>query len=118
MSTKIRADIHCIETLHRKKLKPLCIELISRTMKRYPNVQNVDFTNCPRVENDELISVSDAYKDTLRSINVSKSKLFTHVCLSSLAELDLSNATELTDLAAANIDDAEIWRNCLWLGVI
>ncbi|KAG9151164.1 hypothetical protein Leryth_002733 [Lithospermum erythrorhizon] len=103
-------SFHCIESLHRKKLKPLCMELISRTIKRYPNVKDVDFTNCPRVEDAELIAVSDAYKGTLTSIDVSKSRLFTHVGLSSLAvkcsglaELDLSNATELTDLAAAAI---------------
>ncbi|KAL6987915.1 hypothetical protein U1Q18_013661 [Sarracenia purpurea var. burkii] len=50
----------------------------------------------------------------LRSIDLSRSKFFTHVGLSNLVmncpnlvEIDLSNATELTDLAAAAIAEAK-----------
>ena len=58
----------------------------------------------------------------LRSIDLSRSKFFTHVGLSNLVtncsnlvDIDLSNATELRDLAAAAIAEAKNLEK-LWLG--
>ncbi|KAL2488572.1 F-box/LRR-repeat protein 3 [Forsythia ovata] len=114
-------SFHSIESHHRKSLKPLYIELISRILNRYPQIHHVDFTYCPRAEDEVLVSISSAYRSTLRSINLSRSRFFTHVGLSSLAgkcwglvELDLSNATELTDAQAAAIAEAKNLEK-LWM---
>lgn len=65
--------------------------------------------------------VSLACKATLRSVNLSRSRFFSNVGLSSLVsgccnlvELDLSNGVELNDLAAAAIAEAKNLER-LWL---
>lgn len=65
--------------------------------------------------------MANAYSDTLKSVDLSKSRFFTHVGLSSLAmkcaglvELDLSNATELKDSGAAAIAEAKNLEK-LWM---
>ncbi|CAA2976802.1 Hypothetical predicted protein, partial [Olea europaea subsp. europaea] len=114
-------SFHSIESHQRKTLKPLYIELISRILTRYPLIHHVDLTYCPRVEDRVLWSISNAYWSTLKSINLSRSRFFTHMGLSSLAskcwgliELDLSNATELTDAGAAAIAEAKNLEK-LWM---
>ncbi|XP_042066918.1 F-box/LRR-repeat protein 3-like [Salvia splendens] len=110
-----------IESRHRKLLKPLRSELLSKVLLRYPHVSNLDLSLCPRVTDDTLDVVSSYCKETLRSINLSRSKFFGHVGLSNLVvscgnlvEIDLSNATELKDLAAATIAEAKNLEK-LWL---
>lgn len=110
-----------IESRHRKLLKPLRSELLMKVLLRYPYVSNLDLSLCPRVTDASLNVVSSYCKEMLRSINLSRSKLFGHVGLSNLVmncrnlvEIDLSNATELKDLAVATIAEAKNLER-LWL---
>lgn len=103
-----------IESRHRKTLKPLRTELLPRALHRYPFVSHLDLTLCPRVDDNTLNVISSTRKATLRSINLSRSRFFTNVGLSrlfvncsGLVEIDLSNGTELTDLAASAIAEAK-----------
>ena len=113
--------LYSIESHHRKTLKPLRAELLSRTLHRYPHIKNLDLTLCPRIEDSMLNVVSLACKDALCSINLSRSRFFTNIGLSSLVssccnlvEIDLSNGVELNDLAAAAIAEAKNLEK-LWL---
>ncbi|KAI3461696.1 hypothetical protein Pfo_018359 [Paulownia fortunei] len=114
-------SFHSIESHHRKTLQPLHTDFISSALRRYPHIHQVDFTYCPRIEDSILVSVANAYSETLKSVDLSKSRFFTHVGLSSLAtkcaglvELDLSNATELKDSGAAAIAVAKNLEK-LWM---
>uniref|UniRef100_A0A6N2LWW2 F-box/LRR-repeat protein 15-like leucin rich repeat domain-containing protein n=1 Tax=Salix viminalis TaxID=40686 RepID=A0A6N2LWW2_SALVM len=113
--------LYSIESHHRKTLKPLRAELLSRTLHRYPHIEHLDLTLCPRIEDIMLNVVSLACKDALCSINLSRSRFFTNIGLSSLVsscfnlvEIDLSNGVELNDLAAAAIAEAKNLEK-LWL---
>ncbi|THG22467.1 hypothetical protein TEA_002235 [Camellia sinensis var. sinensis] len=117
----VRKSFHSIESRHRKTLKPLRTELLLRTLNRYPSITHLDLTRCPRVEDNLLVSISTVYRSTLGSIDLSRSRFFTNVGLSSLAancsaliEIDLSNGTELSDSAAAAIAEAKNLER-LWL---
>lgn len=110
-----------IESRHRKLLKPLRSDLLMKVLLRYPYVSNLDLSLCPRVTDASLNVVSSYCKEMLRSINLSRSRFFSHVGLSNLVlncgnlvEIDLSNATELKDLAAAAIAEAKNVER-LWL---
>ncbi|KAH8480017.1 hypothetical protein H0E87_030292 [Populus deltoides] len=112
---------YSIESHHRKTLKPLRAELLLRTLHRYPHIEHLDLTVCPRIEDSMLNVVSLACKDALCSINLSRSRFFTNIGLSSLVsscfnlvEIDLSNGVELNDLAAAAIAEAKNLEK-LWL---
>ncbi|XVE79871.1 hypothetical protein DITRI_Ditri14bG0091700 [Diplodiscus trichospermus] len=103
-----------LESRHRNTLKPLRTQLLPRILHRYPSVSHLDLSLCPRVDDNTLNVISSAFKATLLSINLSRSRFFTNVGLSSLfvncsdlLEVDLSNATELTDLAASAIAKAK-----------
>lgn len=103
-----------IESGHRKTIKPLSAELLPRTLHRYPFVSHLDLSLCPCVDDSTLNMISSTWKATLHSINLSRSRFFTNVGLSSLfvncsglVEVDLSNGTELTDLAASAIAEAK-----------
>ncbi|XP_027090907.1 F-box/LRR-repeat protein 3 isoform X2 [Coffea arabica] len=110
----VNKSFYSIESIHRRSLRPLRTNLIPSTLRRYPHLSHLDFTCCPRVEDDTLFAIADVYKTSLRAIDLSRSRFFSNVGLSSLAgkctglvEMDLSNATELTDLAAAAIAEAK-----------
>ncbi|XP_059668097.1 F-box/LRR-repeat protein 3 [Cornus florida] len=103
-----------IESRHRKTLKPLRSDHLTTTLKRYPHVTKLDLSLCPRITDDSLTIISVFCKKMLRSIDLSRSKFFTHLGVSNLVmycpnlvELDLSNATELRDTAAAAIAEAK-----------
>lgn len=110
-----------IESRHRKSLKLLHSHFIPRAARRYSHIHRVDFTHCAKVDDGALSAAAAAYSATLRSVDLSKSRFFTHVGLSSLAtkcgglvELDLSNATELRDSGAAAVAEAKNLEK-LWL---
>ncbi|GLU02601.1 hypothetical protein SLE2022_198460 [Rubroshorea leprosula] len=110
-----------IESRHRKCLRPLRTELLSRSLRRYPFVSDLDLSHCPRVDDKTLNMISSTWKATLQSINLSRSRFFTNLGLSSLfvncsalVEIDLSNGTELTDPAASAIAEAKNLEK-LWL---
>lgn len=107
-------SFYAIESRHRKILKPLHSEHLAKVLQRYPNVSNLDLSLCPRVTDGSLGVISGGCKEMLRSIDLSRSKFFSHVGLSNLVvncrnlvEIDLSNATELKDMAAAAIAEAK-----------
>ncbi|GMJ14842.1 Regulation of Atalmt1 Expression 1 [Hibiscus trionum] len=107
-------SFYFIESRHRQTLKPLRADLLPRTFHRYPFVSHLDLSLCPRLDDATLNVISSTWKPTLRSINLSRSRFFTNAGLSSLfincsglVEVDLSNATHLTDLAASAIAEAK-----------
>ncbi|KAL4296826.1 hypothetical protein GQ457_12G030290 [Hibiscus cannabinus] len=107
-------SFYFIESRHRRILKPLRPDLLPRTFHRYPFVSHLDLSLCPRVDDPTLNDLSSTWKATLRSINLSRSRFFTNAGLSSLfincsglVEVDLCNATHLTDLAASAIAEAK-----------
>ncbi|GAA0160927.1 hypothetical protein LIER_17367 [Lithospermum erythrorhizon] len=90
-------------------------------LKRYTHVNNLDLSLCPRITDSSMTLISKSCKNMLRSINLSRSKFFTHAGVSNLVmncvnlvEIDLSNATWIQDLAAAAIAEAKNLEK-LWL---
>ncbi|KAL3830237.1 hypothetical protein ACJIZ3_019039 [Penstemon smallii] len=117
----VSKSFYAIESRHRKFLKPLRTEHLTKVLNRYPYVSNLDLSLCPRVTDTSLSVISSYCKEMLGSINLSRSKFFTHLGLSNLVmncenlvEIDLSNATDLKDLAAASIAEAKNLER-LWL---
>lgn len=115
-------SFYSIESRHRKTLKPLRSEHLTKILNRYRCVTNLDLSLCPRITDSSLSVISTCCsKEMLRSINLSRSKFFSHVGLSNLVTncwnlvgIDLSNATELKDLAASSIAEAKNLEK-LWL---
>ncbi|KAF5737269.1 putative F-box protein atfbl3 [Tripterygium wilfordii] len=111
-----------IESKHRRVLKPLRQEHLLRILNRYPNVNHIDLTLCPRVNDSSLEIVAKKCRKELRSIDLSRSPFFSGGGLLSLAEncknlveIDLSNSTELRDSAMGSIAEAKNLEK-LWLG--
>ncbi|KAI6670900.1 hypothetical protein NL676_005785 [Syzygium grande] len=101
------------ESRHRRSLRPLSSDLLPSVPRRYPFVSRLDLSLCPRVDDGTLASLARSWSSTLRSVDLSRSRFFGHAGLSSLAancaglvEIDVSNATELTDAAATAIAEA------------
>ncbi|KAL0338114.1 UNVERIFIED_CONTAM: F-box/LRR-repeat protein 3 [Sesamum angustifolium] len=91
-------SFYAIESRHRKFLKPLRSEHLTKVLNRYPHVSTLDLSLCPRITDASLGVISGSCKEMLRN----------------LVEIDLSNATELKDLAAAAIAEAKNLER-LWL---
>ncbi|RAL52041.1 hypothetical protein DM860_016539 [Cuscuta australis] len=105
---------YSVESHHRKALKPIRPLHLTKILGRYPHVSDLDLSLCPRVTDASLAAISSSCRKTLRSINLSRSKFFTHAGLSNLVmscvnlvEVDLSNASELKDMAAAVVAEAK-----------
>ncbi|CAN4077016.1 unnamed protein product [Withania somnifera] len=114
-------SFYAIESHHRKILKPLRSEHLTKILCRYPQATHIDLSLCPRITDSSLTVIASLCKEMLRSINLSKSKFFTHVGLSNLVmscgnlvEIDLSNATELKDVGASALAEAKNLER-LWL---
>ncbi|XP_050209618.1 F-box/LRR-repeat protein 3 [Mercurialis annua] len=110
------------EAKHRKNLKPLRQEHLPNILNRYPYIAHLDLSLCPRVNDKSLNIVSRICKDSLKSIDLSRSRLFSYNGLMSLAlncsnlvDIDLSNATELRDVAVSAVAEAKNLER-LWLG--
>ncbi|XP_047954986.1 F-box/LRR-repeat protein 3-like [Salvia hispanica] len=115
-------SFHSLESRHRKTLKLLHPDSLPAALRRYRHIRRLDFTNCPSADDGVISAAAEAYSATLRSVDLSRSRLFTHASLSLLAtkcgglvELDLSNATELRDAAAAAVAEARNLEK-LWMG--
>ncbi|KAI4356092.1 hypothetical protein L6164_000139 [Bauhinia variegata] len=107
-------SFYAIELKHRRTVKPLRSEHLPCVLNRYPFVTHLDLSLCPRVSDSSLNFIANSCKDTLRRIDLSRSKFFSGNGLMSLAfncknlvELDLSNATELKDGAASAVAQAK-----------
>lgn len=117
----VSRSFYAIESRHRKSLKPLRSEHLPKLLRRYRHVSNLDLSLSPRITDASLNVISGNCKEMLRSIDLSSSRFFSHVGLSNLVancgnlvEIDLSNATELKDLAAAAVAEAKNLER-LWL---
>ncbi|XP_004302549.1 PREDICTED: F-box/LRR-repeat protein 3 [Fragaria vesca subsp. vesca] len=115
-------SFYSIESKHRRTLTPLRSDHLPSILTRYTSLTRLDLTLCPRVTDSSLITISNACKSNLQSIDLSRSKYFSGAGLQSLAvncknmvEIDLSNATELKDSAAAALAEAKNLER-LWLG--
>lgn len=105
---------YAAESRHRRVLKPRRVDLLPAVLSRYPSVSRLDLSFCPRVTDACLAMVALTLGSSLRSIDLSRSRSFTQAGLeslvtncSTLVEIDLSNATELSDAAAATIGRAK-----------
>ncbi|XP_010558390.1 PREDICTED: F-box/LRR-repeat protein 3-like isoform X2 [Tarenaya hassleriana] len=102
-----------VESKNRRTLKPLRSEFLPRVLTRYPNSSHLDLTFCPRVTDNALRAIADFCGPALRSLDLSRSGAFSAAGLLSVAvkcvnlvEIDLSNATEMRDAAAAVVAEA------------
>ncbi|KAG6437039.1 hypothetical protein SASPL_101946 [Salvia splendens] len=115
------SSFHAIESRHRRFLKPLRSEHFPKLFARYRHISNLDLSLCPRITDASLGAIAAGCKEALRSIDLSRSSFFSHAGLSSLVancsnlvEIDLSNAAELRDTAAAAVAEARNLER-LWL---
>ncbi|KAL8237274.1 hypothetical protein R6Q59_018355 [Mikania micrantha] len=125
----VSKSFYAIESRHRRTLKPFPRitndhhhhHQLKRVLNRYPFVTHLDLTLCPRVTDGSLSYMSNSCGKDLKSIDLSRSKFFTHVGLSNLVsncvnlvDIDLSNAVHLNDAAAAAIASCRsLERLCL-----
>ncbi|KAK8586279.1 hypothetical protein V6N13_082092 [Hibiscus sabdariffa] len=107
-------SFYAVESKHRCSLKPLRQERLPALLSRYPNITHLDLTLCSRVSDASLSLVSHSCASSLRSIDFSRTPLFSTYGLLRLAlncknivEIDLSNATELKDSALAAVAEAK-----------
>lgn len=114
-------SFYATESNHRRTLKPLRQEHLPAILCRYPNIDHLDLTLCSRVSDASLSIISNACASTLRSVDFSRSCLFSTSGLLGLAlncknlvEIDLSNGTELKDSAMAAVAQAKNLEK-LWL---
>lgn len=112
-------SFYSIESKHRRTLRPLRSEHLPSLLKRYSQISRLDLTLCPRITDASLSAVAGG---ALRSVDLSRSSFFTGNGLAAvvarcrnLVELDLSNATQIRDLAASAIAEAKNLER-LWLG--
>ncbi|KAL2317408.1 hypothetical protein Fmac_031284 [Flemingia macrophylla] len=111
--SQVCKSFHALESTRRLKLKPRRLEYLGRILKRYRWISQLDLTLCPCVDDATLERLSLAWSSSLRRVDLSRTRLFSHVGVSSLAlnctclvEIDLSNRADLTDLAAKAIANA------------
>ncbi|KAL2928017.1 F-box/LRR-repeat protein 3, partial [Bienertia sinuspersici] len=106
-------SFHSIESHHRRFVKLLRPEFIPCILRRYPFISHLDLSLCPRVTDFQLQTAS-SLGSSLLSLKLTSCKFVTGLGVSdlvskcpNLVELDLSNATELSDSAAAAIAGAK-----------
>lgn len=66
----VNKSFHSTESIHRRSLRPLRTNLLPSTLRRYRYLSHLDFTCCPRVEDDALVAIADVYKTSLRAIDL------------------------------------------------
>ncbi|CAL9197586.1 unnamed protein product [Musa hybrid cultivar] len=114
-------SFYAAESRHRRALTPLRSDLLPAALARYPLASRLDLSLCPRITDAALASVSGALRSSLRSIDLSRSRGFSQAGIGNLAvncaalvEINLSNATDLSDAAAAAIGRSRNLER-LWL---
>ncbi|XP_050384406.1 F-box/LRR-repeat protein 3-like [Argentina anserina] len=110
----VSKSFYSLESKHRRTLTPLRSDHLPTILARYPSLTRLDLTLCPRVTDANLVTISSACNSTLQSIDLSESNYFSGTGLLSLSlnckhliEIDISNATELKDSAAAALAQAK-----------
>ncbi|KAK4274877.1 hypothetical protein QN277_018043 [Acacia crassicarpa] len=119
--SQVCKSFYSLESDHRKFIKPRILNFLPNVLRRFPSISQINFSLCPRVEDDTLSSISLAWNSSLETIDLSRSKFFTQKGLSSLAtncssllEINLSNRTTLTDSSLKAIGEAKNLER-LWL---
>ncbi|KAJ6758206.1 hypothetical protein OIU74_027329 [Salix koriyanagi] len=67
---------YSIEARRRKTLKPLRAELLSGALHRYPHIEHLDQTLCPRIEDSMLSVVSLSKLNDLTAAATAEAKIF------------------------------------------
>ncbi|KAJ3684117.1 hypothetical protein LUZ61_013281 [Rhynchospora tenuis] len=106
----VSRSFFAVEARHRRSLTPLRPELLPFILSRYNSISHLNLTLCPYLSDASLSSIASLLGPSLRSINLSGSRSYSHrgiECLANkcfnLEEIDVSNGVELTDEAAAAI---------------
>ncbi|KAJ8461069.1 hypothetical protein OPV22_033995 [Ensete ventricosum] len=114
-------SFYAAESRHRRALTPLRSDLLPAALAHYALASRLDLSLCPRITDATLASVNGALRSSLRSIDLSRSRGFSQAGVGNLAvncaalvEINLSNATDLSDAAAAAIGRARNLER-LWL---
>ncbi|XP_021861357.2 F-box/LRR-repeat protein 3 isoform X1 [Spinacia oleracea] len=105
-------SFHSAESKHRGSAKLLRPEFLPCVLRRYHFLSHLDLSLCPRITDSQLQTAS-SLGPALRSLKLTLCRFVTGLGVSdlvskcpNLVELDLSNATELSDSAAAAISRA------------
>ncbi|KAH0458314.1 hypothetical protein IEQ34_013629 [Dendrobium chrysotoxum] len=114
-------SFYAAESRHRRTLRPLRLDLMPAVLSRYLSISHLDLSYCPRVSDGVLAWIATAVGPSLLSIDLSRSRSFSHFGLGSLAagcmslvEINLSNTNDLSDASAAAIGRARNLEK-LWL---
>ncbi|KMT05424.1 hypothetical protein BVRB_7g175510 [Beta vulgaris subsp. vulgaris] len=106
-------SFYSAESKHRKSAKLLRPDYLSSLLHRYPFLSHLDLSQCSRIT-DSLIQTSSFYDSYICSVKISSCRFVSRVGISdlvskcvNLVEIDLSNATELSDSAASAIAGAK-----------
>lgn len=105
-------SFHSAESKHRGSAKLLRPEFLPCVLRRYHFLSHLDLSLCPRITDSQLQTAS-SLGPALRSLKLTLCRFVTGLGVSdlvskcpNLVELDLSNAAELSDSAAAAISRA------------
>lgn len=106
----VSRSFYAVESRHRRSITPLRSELLPSILSRYNSISHLNLNLCPYLTDASLSSIASLLGPTLRSIDLSGSRSYTHKgieCLANkclnLEEIDVSNGSELTDEVAAAI---------------
>jgi len=105
-------SFYTLESRRRRSAKLLRPDLLAAVLRRYERLSHFDLSLCPRVDDALLKTITLSSSSTfLRSLKLTRCRFVTWLGMAdlvpNLVELDLSNATELTDSAASAIARAK-----------
>jgi F-box and leucine-rich repeat protein 2/20 len=106
----VSRSFYTVESRHRRSITPLRSELLPSILSRYNSISHLNLTLCPFLTDASLSSIASLLGPSLRSIDLSGSRSYTHKGIEYLAnkclnleEIDISNGAEFTDEAAVVI---------------
>lgn len=106
----VSRSFYTVESRHRRYITPLRSELLPSILSRYNSISHLNLKLCPFLTDASLFSIASLLGLSLRSIDLSGSRSYTHKGIEYLAnkclnleEIDVSNGADLTDEAAAAI---------------
>ncbi|KAJ4786862.1 F-box family protein [Rhynchospora pubera] len=106
----VSRSFYKLESCHRRWLTPLRLDLLPSILTRYSSISHLNLTLCSRLTDVTLASIASLLSSSLRSINLSGSRSYTHKgieCLAekcfNLEEIDVSIRVDLGDEVAAAI---------------
>uniref|UniRef100_A0A7C9AN25 COI1 F-box domain-containing protein n=1 Tax=Opuntia streptacantha TaxID=393608 RepID=A0A7C9AN25_OPUST len=103
-------SFYSIESKHRRTLHPLRSDHLPSLLKRYSQISRLDLTLCPRITDASPSAVVGRLEvrgsDEIKLLHRKGLAAVVAWCRN-LVELDLSNATQIRDLAASAIAEAK-----------